>query len=317
LGRYLHCGRWGAGVTYFFLDPEKQGRTRFGTVGNIRAANPAYGQISIDPGTLGIDTVENHIANNAAGMYIKRDVSFQGIEANLFSFGLMGARRIAYDGCGNGSIFGCNLGHRLAHGRGFGGATGPLVRAAGGRIRVMTSHGFRWFQAKDFVERGYDVDGTLGFQADDIYEKVDIDNNLYGYQFGALLTYCLGCRLNFSIGGKFGVYGNHVEMQHCVGTRNTLAYQTVDPANVVCNMANTDASDTVLSTLGELDLGLGFRISNAWTVRGGYRLLGLTGVANAIDSHPTSYASMVEAGRVNADDNYVLHGAYVGLDFNW
>jgi hypothetical protein len=318
-GRYLHCGRWGAGVSYMLWNPEKQGFARFSTPGTIAAANPAYSQISIAHGTLGTDTVANLIAANARGMYLKRDVAFQGIEANLFSFGLMGARRVSHAGCGNGSVlgFGANLGHRLSHGRGFGGASGPLARPCGSRIRVMTSHGFRWFQAKDFVERGWDVDGTDGFQSEDIYEKVDIDNNLYGYQFGGRLTYLITCRLNLSVGGKLGIYGNYAEMKQCVGTRSLLAYQTGSPTAFTCNGNNDNATDTALATLGELDLGLGYRISNCWSIRGGYRLLGMTGVANSMDSHPVSYASMADAGRVRANDNYVLQGGYVGLEFNW
>jgi hypothetical protein len=301
-------------------DPDNAGDTKFGPAGTITAANPAYGEIELDHGTLGLDTVENHIATSASGMYIKRDMRFQGIEFNLFSFGLIGARRVAYAGCGNDSIlgnFGSRLAHRMAHGRGFGGATGPLVRPRGGRIRVMTSHGFRWFQVEDFVERGFDIDGTLGFQAEDLYEKADVSNNLFGYQFGGQLTYCLSRRLNLNVGGKFGLYGNRAELKHCLGTRTTLANLTGTPANVICNRSNDHATDTALATLGELDLGLGFRISNAWTIRGGYRLFGLTGVADAVESHPTTFVSVYDAGRVRADDSFVLHGGYVGLDFNW
>jgi hypothetical protein len=106
-------------------------------------------------------------------------------------------------------------------------------------------------------------------------------------------------------------------MKHCIGTRTTLAYQTGSPASVICNGNNADSTDTALATLGELDLGLGFRLSNAWTIRGGYRLFGITGVANAMESHPVSFASVADAGRVRADDCFVLHGGYVGLDFNW
>ncbi len=312
-GRYFKSGRWGVGVTYMNWDPQTQGLTRFNAPGAITSARTAYNDVDLNHATLGLDTVYNHIANNASGMYIKRDLFFQGIEANLFSFGIMGARRAGLTNCCPPRIFGDRSAHAGRYS--FGGATGPLARG-GGRIRVMTSHGFRWFQAKDFVERGFDVDGTLDFEEEDIYEKVDIENNLYGYQFGARLSYMLTCRLNLNVGGKFGLYGNHVEVDHCIGTRTTPATQTgaTDP---LCSRAVGGMSDTALATLGELDLGLGYRIGCAWTVRGGYRLLGITGVANAIDSHPASYASLADAFTVKADDNYLLHGGYVGLEFNW
>ncbi len=315
-GRYLGGGRFGFGVTYFHFNPSEESIARFAPAGTIASANSAYRDISINAGGAGVDTVYNYIDGSgpvagATGMFIKRDVGFQGIEANLFSFGLMGARRTGY---GYGAVPCLGLGNRLGDGRyGFGGATGPLVRARTGRVQVVTSHGFRWFQATDFVESGYDIDGTLGFQSEDLYEKVDIQNNLYGYQFGGRLTYCLHRRLNLHVGGKFGLYGNRAERRHCVGTRTTLAYRNGVATDTICSKS----VDNSLATLGELDLGLGFRLSNAWTIEGGYRLMGITGVANAIDSHPTSYSSTADSGQVRADDNYVLQGGYVGLAFNW
>ncbi|TWT50308.1 hypothetical protein Pla22_30490 [Rubripirellula amarantea] len=319
-GRYLGNGCYGLGITYFNWDPGSESVTRLGTPGSIRATMPQYRDASIDVGGAGIDTVYNYIDGTigagAGGVRATRDLSFQGIEANLFSFGLMGARRASYaTPCGsNGYGMGRGLGWGAGHGScGYGGAAGPLVRASSGRVRVTTSHGFRWFQIKDSSELAYNIDGTAGYQAEDIYDNVDTENNLFGYQFGGRLTYCLGNRLDFNIGGKFGVYGNRAELRHRLGTQTTLAY----PTGAGTDLVDTVDTDTVLSTLGELDLGLGYRISNAWTVRGGYRVMGITGVANAMDSYSNYYTSAAAAGTVFADDSYVLHGAYVGAEFNW
>jgi hypothetical protein len=322
LGRYLGAGRYGLGFNYLLWNPEEVDATRFGTAGSIASARSAFRDLSIDIGGAGADTVYNYIDGTgptagASGVYFKRNVGFQGIEANLFSFGLMGARRAAFADCCGPSILGGVFGNRFRRGYGYGGASGPMVRGGLGRVRIMTSHGFRWFEVKDFVETGYDIDGTPGFQTEDLYEKVDIENNLFGYQFGARLTYLITPRLNLNIGGKFGLYGNHVEMQHCVGTRTTLAYQNGSPTDMICTQGDRAATDTALATLGELDLGLGYRIGCAWTLRGGYRLLGLTGVANAVDSHPASFASLAYANQVYADDSYVLHGGYFGFEYNW
>ena len=177
----------------------------------------------------------------------------------------------------------------------------------------MTSHGFRWFQANDELEFAYNIDGAGGYQATDLYQNIDVENNLYGYQFGSRLTYCLSKRMNLNIGGKFGLYGNDVSLRHRVGTRTAAAYRNGMPGDLI----STESSDTVLATLGELDLGLGYRLNCAWSIRGGYRLLGLTGVATAWDSVPNTYATVADSGRVHADDSYILHGGYVGLEYNW
>ncbi|MFK8115100.1 MAG: BBP7 family outer membrane beta-barrel protein [Rubripirellula sp.] len=310
-GRYLDCNQFGLGIGYFLWNPGAEQVVRNGTVGTIRANNVGYNDISVDAG-VGVEPIYDIVNGSggyagATGVRVTRDLRFQGIEANLFSFGLMGAQRVARSGC-NHSLLGK---HGLQGG--FGGASGPLRRPATGRVRVMTSHGFRWMQIEDSLELAYNVDGAAGYAANDIYDNVDIENNLFGYQFGGRLTYCLSSRMNLNIGGKFGIYGNNVEMRHRLGTETTAAYITTAGVDDI----DTESSDTVLATLGELDMGLGYRLNNAWTVRGGYRLMGITGVANAVDSVPSDYSSLAASGQVDANDSYILHGGYVGLEFNW
>lgn len=322
-GKYLKCGRFGLGLTYFNWNPGTESEIRTGGAGTIVSWMPSYNGITVDPDGAGalaagnvfgiIDGTETGYAG-ATGVRLTRDVSFQGIEANLYCFGLMGARRASYANC-------CPPRHCLAsklgfgkHGcYGYGGAAGPLVRACNGRIRVMASHGFRWMQISDDLELAYNIDGTVGYQATDIYDRVDIENNLYGYQFGGQLNYCLSSRLSMNIGGKFGLYANHAQKQHRIGSETDLAYISGSPTDVI----STTDSDTGLASIGEFDMGLGYRIGCAWTVRGGYRLIGITGVATAWDSLPNTYASVAESGAVHADDSYLLHGGYFGLEYNW
>ncbi|MEM6689347.1 MAG: BBP7 family outer membrane beta-barrel protein [Planctomycetota bacterium] len=328
-GRYFGCGKYGFGVTYFNWNPSSEQFLATGAAGTIRAAMPHYRDISAPVDGVNVDTIYNAIdgtdgagganANYAGATNVRltRNLRFQGIEANLFSFGLMGAQRASYAGCGThyhgapGALGLTSATHGLL--RGYGGAAGPLVRSCSGRVRVMTSHGFRWFQVQDDLEFAYNVDGTAGYQGGDIYDSVQTENNLFGYQFGGRLTYCLGGRLDLNIGGKFGIYGNRAELRHRVGNDNGDAYLTGATGDVI----NVYAEDTSLATLGELDLGLGYRITNAWTIRGGYRLIGVSGVAVAVDSIPNNYASVADLYHLDANDSYILHGGYVGAEFNW
>ena len=322
-GRYLKCGRFGLGLTYFNWNPGTESETRTGGAGTIVSWMPSYDSLSIDPDgvdplTTGImsEIIDGTDANygGATGVRLTRDVNFQGIEATLYCFGLMGARRASYANCCPSKY--C-LGNKLGLGKqgcyGYGGAAGPLVRACNGRIRVMTSHGFRWMQIRDDLELAYNIDGSVGYQPTDIYDRVNVENNLYGYQFGGQLNYCLSRRLSMNIGGKFGLYANHAQKQHRIGSETDLAFRSGTPADVI----NTNDSDTALASIGEFDMGLGYRIGCAWTVRGGYRLVGITGVATAWDSLPGTYASLAESGQVHADDSYLLHGGYFGLEYNW
>ncbi len=313
-GKYLDCNRYGLSLGYMYWNPSEEEILSIPAVaGDFRAAFPAWNDISIDPGT-GVDTVYNHF-DGAAGMRVRRDMRFQGIEANLSSFGIMGASRAA--SCSPPSVFsrfGSGIGLGKNRCRGYGGAAGPLVRSDCGRLQVITSHGFRWFGMKDEFELAANINGAAGYQADDLYYNVDTRNNLYGYQFGGRLVYCLNCRWNLSIGGKIGLYGNHAKYRQRIGTETALAYRNA----VATDFILTEDSDTVLSTLSELDLGLGYRLSSAWTVRGGYRLMGITGVATATDQFASEYgSSLAPSTYINANDSILLHGGYVGLEYNW
>ncbi len=314
-GRYINCNRHALSFGYMLWNPGEQEILSIpGVAGAYRAPFPAFNDISVDPGT-GVDTIYNHF-DGAAGYRVRRDLRFQGIEANLSSFGIGGAGRVA--SCNPRSILGSRFGAGIGLGkhscRGYGGMGGPLTRGACGRLQLVTSHGFRWFQVRDAFELAGNIDGTVGYQANDIYYNVDTRNNLFGYQFGGRLIYVLGCRWNLSVGGKFGLYGNRAEYRQRIGTLGTLAYRNATPTDFIL----TEDKDTVLSTLGELDLGVGFRLSAAWTIRGGYRLMGVTGLATATDQFAPEYgSSLLPSTYLSANDSIVLHGGYLGAEYNW
>ncbi|MGB7347176.1 MAG: BBP7 family outer membrane beta-barrel protein, partial [Pirellulaceae bacterium] len=247
---------------------------------------------------------------SSEGYRVSRDLDIQGLEANLVSFGWMGGVRQGQScnqGLGNGRF--SNLGG-IGNGR-YGGFGGPLTRSGG--VQVTTSHGFRWFQLEDAFEFASNTNTVAGYQADDMYYNVDTENNLFGYQFGSKLNYCLTDRLMLNAGGKIGIYGNDYSVSQRLGTETTLAYLTSSGVDDVL----TKTSDTGLSALGELDLGLGYRMNNAWTLTGGYRLMSACGVATAPGSIATDYNSIASIAEANADDCLILHGGYVGLQYNW
>lgn len=311
IGRYFGCGRWGLDVGYFYFNPNEQSRIAApAAAGGWYPAMPAWRDITVNPGVA--DTVWNHF-DGAAAFRARRDLFFQGIEANVVGFGLMGARRVGACGpCGPlGGAF-PRLAPYSRYGF-FGGAAGPLARACSGRVQVQTLQGFRWFQLEDEFEFAANINGAPGYQDDDLYANYQTENNLFGYQIGSRVTYCVGCRLNIGIGGKIGLYGNHATYRQRIGTAANLAYVNTGGVDDV----QTEHSKGFVSALGELDLGLGYRISNAWSIRGGYRLLSACGVATATGSIADNYSTLAASSRVAADDCVILHGGYVGLDYNW
>ncbi|MEL6107846.1 MAG: hypothetical protein AAFU85_17615 [Planctomycetota bacterium] len=215
VGRYFGCGQWGIDVGYLFFDPDRESRDAFDGGGGLRLTLPVLQTVEIDRGG-GVATVYDDFDTNATRIRSSRDLRVQGVEINLANFGLMGARRLG--SCNPGSVFGgpCKHGD-------YGNAIGPLARACGGRSRFTMLQGFRWFQLEDELEFIGDVDGVGGYSGTDLYVNMETENNLYGYQFGGIWSYCLGQRLLLNIGGKFGIYGNHARFYHRIGTSTIVA----------------------------------------------------------------------------------------------
>ncbi len=328
IGRYLACGKYGIGVTYFHLDPDGEEASISSGAGSIQSAMLAYHDVHLNVNGDGFENQVYEYVSGTGGILetagatdvrARRDMRFNGIEANMFCFGLMGAQRAA-PLCGDGlqqshaqSKFGRFIGANNHAGYGYGGAAGPLVRPSNGRVQVVALHGFRWFQFEESAQLAYNTDGVAGYQVNDIYDDADVQNDLFGYQFGGFLTYCLTNRVNLNVGGKFGLYANNVEARRRIGTFDTAANLFGMPGE----QADTTVDDTVLASLGEIDLGLGVRLTNAWTVRGGYRVFGINGVATVFNQMDQDLATTNNPGKIHANDTLFLHGAYVGADFNF
>ncbi len=348
----------GATMAYWFDNGNQPGDSGAGYNEITGAASPytvydiidgRAGQSAANGGDLDADfdgttTVATDSYAEAVMVQARRDVDIQGVEINLFSFGLMGAQRAAYSNCGGGfggfrGLFSGGAGGYGGYGGGncggynqcqpcgdpcaqacqpcrpsygFGGAGGPLVRPCTGKVQIVTSHGLRWFQFKDSIDFAYDIDGRAGFGLHDLYDNTSTSNDLFGYQFGSRLNYCLASRVNLNVGGKFGLYGNQAEFNHRLGTQENVAQLGAMPGLEI----DYHTEETVLSTLGEFDLGLGFRVADGFTVRGGYRVMGVTGLASAAN-YSRDYSSSASASALHADTSLLLHGAYLGADFNF
>lgn len=234
--------------------------------------------------------------DNAAAYRVRRDVDIQGLELNFISFGIGGAMRAGLAGdCGSCGVAGC------------GGMCRPMIPSCDNRFQLQVSHGLRWLQFKDDMElaasmaaNGYDAGG------DDFFYDVETQNDLLGYQFGTRADYCVHRRVNLYAGGKFGIYGNRVDYE----------YSWIDTGMPGDNF-EVDADDTVLATLGELDLGVGVRLTDCWSLTGGYRLIGATNVATSVSGITADPADLEDGVVASANDSLLIHGGYVGVQYNW
>ena len=151
-------------------------------------------------------------------------------------------------------------------------------------------------------------DEGLILASDNAREQVDArydlgtDNDLYGLQLGARWRGYRN-RLGLEALGKAGIYYNDASQ------RQILVDQL--PSNPVQLRDAWDSSSDV-AFLGELGLTLLYEVTPALTLRGGYSLLWIEGVALAPDQ--LDFA-LVGGNRIDMAGGAFYHGASLGLEF--
>lgn len=163
--------------------------------------------------------------------------------------------------------------------------------------RLAVLAGFRYAEVDE--EWGFTLVGTAP-----LIPSLSLDtttrNRLYGFQLGGqAVLWDRGGPLSIEGLGKAGVYGNHAAQDSRYTSLGT----------------DLPAGDTAASTafLGELGLTGKYRITDRFSLRGGYRLLWIDGLALA----PSQLAAtnFVFGHGIDASGDAFYHGAVVGLEY--
>jgi hypothetical protein len=160
--------------------------------------------------------------------------------------------------------------------------------------RVTMVAGFRWAQLRE------KLDGGLAATTYERFWDTNTENNLFGFQIGTETKFWeRGC---FSIGGivKGGVYANHAEQ------RSTLD----DSGSLLTAAASTNRT----AFLGEVGLDAKYQVTKYLTLRTGYQVLWLEGVALAPGQLPMTNLSSGETG-INTAGGVLYHGATAGFEY--
>lgn len=163
--------------------------------------------------------------------------------------------------------------------------------------------GARYLRLRDdmiyFTETNtVDYQGTLDY-------GVKADNDLVGAQVGTDLYICITPRLKVGAEIEAGVYGNR-------SSQRTIIDCTSCDAIIVDKAAETD-----LAFIGEAGaMGL-FRLTPRTTLRGGYQVLYVDGVALAADNFRSDTPLTGRTPFVDNSSNILFHGLNVGCEFTW
>ncbi len=177
--------------------------------------------------------------------------------------------------------------------------------------------GFRYINfSEGFLFSADPNDTRINGDVDELNYAVALTNNLFGFQVGGGLSYCVTNRLQAYVIGKFGIYDNHVnQLQKVYGTAGTAVANTGIYPNAPFDIHSTRDA---FATAGQFDLGGRWAITNNWSANFGYRVLGLAGVAT-VDGNVRhgQFADYDGVGVMSRNGNFILHGAFAGVTYCW
>jgi len=176
-----------------------------------------------------------------------------------------------------------------------------------GKQSVRLLAGFRYFKADD----------RLHLNIDDVAYSVTDDNHLFGAQVGALWAKRKGSKLTYHIGVKTGVFFNAID--HRTKILGAAGYAFIEDPAIMNWRDDFDeySKKTDMSFLGQLELGFDYLLTPSCQLTAGYRVMGVTGMAFATDQIPASFAEAAEGQSVTSDGSLIMHGAYIGVDWNF
>lgn len=128
------------------------------------------------------------------------------------------------------------------------------------------------------------------------------DNDLVGAQIGGDMYFCITPR--FRIGGEIeaGVYGT--------GSRQrTNVTSTASPS------LHEYVEDNDVAFIGEGGVSALYRVSSHWTIKAGYQLLFIDGIATAVDNFNTASPFSARTAFLDNNGDAFFHGATLG--FEW
>lgn len=259
--------------------------------GGVEPAIAGLDEVDYFDGTT-TQSVQDWMTTSNGAHYAQSTYSFNSLELNFLgntqAWGL-----VPYGAGGNGC-----------------GACGP------GCLQFGWLAGVRYFQFDGRFCQHTDYDDDIIGDPGDINELVyfmNTQNSLWGFQLGGQGAWHLTDCFSFYGHGRFGVFNNHVTSTQFIQGQNGDAF--INGGDFSGTDYRFTNSRNVLAGMGQIELGARYQMGNHWSMYGGYRVVGLSGVATAPSQINGNFSNPVT--HINAGDSVLLHGAILGAQYAW
>jgi hypothetical protein len=146
----------------------------------------------------------------------------------------------------------------------------------------------------------------------ELYYDIEVDNELYGFQLGANMNYCISCKCNVFWNSTFGMYNNHIEAYQRVYGEFGAATWTQTGADAVIYAEKDD-----IAFAGEMLIGTSYNFT--CNCRGvlAYRAIAISGIGLSVDQIPENFANEAEVALVDSNGSLIIHGVQIGTEWRY
>jgi hypothetical protein len=181
------------------------------------------------------------------------------------------------------------------------------------RYKVSLFGGVRYFTFKEYFGYRSAFNGISDLDSRDLNFDLNVDNHLIGLQGGGDFNFCLRRKLTLTGGTKVGAFANYIEHQQ--GVYGSYGFATINTGFSAGADCRYESEKTAFAMLGEIRLGLAYQLTEHWRATGGYRAMGISGVALAPNQIFANDWLQPGEGAIHSNGALILHGAYFGVEF--
>lgn len=177
--------------------------------------------------------------------------------------------------------------------------------------------GFRYFGLQEAFSLYTDYDDEYfdSNDPDQMCYHIKTNNTLLGFQMGGQGSWNVTKCWSINGGGRFGVYNNHITSTQEIYGQN--GYAQIASGTYAGTDYDFMSSRDALAGVGQIDLGSTYNWGCHWSFTGGYRVVGISGVATSTSQIANNFADPRYVQQICANDTVILHGAYLGATFRW
>lgn len=175
--------------------------------------------------------------------------------------------------------------------------------------------GFRYF---DFDESLNYLSGSdTGTGPRSVALNSSVENSLFGLQTGGRSEFNLFRRFNGSLGLKLGAFYTRARSNRSISGQfaDGSAYNpSIQNGTTTVNGYDFGSSESDVSFMAELDLGLIYQLSQSSRLRLGYRRMGISGLAFASNNLPEDLANVDQLNETDDSQALRLRGIYFAYE---